>query len=60
MINRAAVREALERRAGQSASARELAENVAREMYLGDEFEEVRRLAEAVHADVLERTFAQA
>ncbi len=60
MINKQVVRRELERKAGQFASARELAENVAREMYLGDEFEEVRRLAEEVHAGVLERTYAQA
>lgn len=60
MINKQVVRRELERKAGQFASARELAENVAREMYLGDEFEEVRRLAEEVHNDVLERTYAQA
>jgi len=60
VINKQVVRRELERKAGQFASARELAENVAREMYLGDEFEEVRRLAEEVHNDVLERTYAQA
>ena len=61
MINKQAVREALERRSHEYGSARELAENVAREMFLGDEFDEVRVLADGVFRDVvLERTFLQA
>ena len=52
MINKAAVKEAMRRRVRPFDNAMELADNVAREMFLHDEMSEVQRVAEEVVQEV--------